>query len=290
MHRWPSNTRSARCGTWRVSCRSAQTLWCSSPRACAAAAWAHEATTSDVVSPDCSASWRASAALAVPIAGSMAPSAAAPLYASASHRRPSTEVGRTPSKARMRPLGIAELDLRQRGLGPQVVAVGFAGGVGRGPVGRQRRRVAHRVERLGAQPQCLGMVRLEPQQRLEVPQGVAEGGQSHRLARRSQQPGHGLARLAGGQPVSGHDGRRHVQLGQPRGDLPVHLQAAMRRHLLDQGLPHQLMPEAVAGARGASARARRATRPGPRPPAPAPPRQALRSWPCRVRRCSAPAT
>jgi len=55
--------------------------------------------------------------------------------------------------------------------------------------------------------------------------------------------------MPGVQPVPGDAGRCHVQLRQARGDLAVHLQTAMGRHLLDQRLPDQLMPEAVADAR-----------------------------------------
>ena len=45
MQSWPSKTLTASLGSACVSWRSARTLSRSSPRACAAAAWAHEAMT-----------------------------------------------------------------------------------------------------------------------------------------------------------------------------------------------------------------------------------------------------
>ena len=156
--------------------------------------------------------------------------------------------GRQAGQHDERTFRIAQLHLRQRGLGTQVVALGLARDVGGGVVGGQRGGLAHGVQRLGAQPQGLGMVGLERQQRLEVAQRVAEGGQAHGLAGGGQQPGHRVAPVARFQPVAGDAGRRAVELGQARGDPPVHLQAAVGRHLLDQRLLHQVVAEAVAAA------------------------------------------
>ena len=109
MQSWPSKTLTASLGSAWVSRRSACTLLRSSPRACAAAAWAHDATTTAFGSPASSAIRRASAALAVPTAGSPYPSAAAPANASACAIRPSMLAGSTPSSSLSPPGGSPSL-------------------------------------------------------------------------------------------------------------------------------------------------------------------------------------
>ena len=77
-----------------------------------------------------------------------------------------------------------------------------------------------------------------------MPQRVAEGRQPHRVARRGQQPRHRLARAAPFEPMTRHDGRRGLELGQTLRGLAMHLQPVVRRDLIDQGLAHELVPEA----------------------------------------------
>ncbi len=92
------------------------------------------------------------------------------------------------------------------------------------------------------------MAGIEGQHGLQMAQGVTEGGQAHRVARRRKQAGHGIARVSAVEPVACHEGRRGVELAQALRGLAVHLQPLVRRDLLDQHLAHEVVPKPVARA------------------------------------------
>ena len=154
--------------------------------------------------------------------------------------------GRQPLQCLHPALGVALFDLRQRGLGAQVIGQWTAIGFGGRPKCSHRPRIAQGVERLGAQPQRQGVLAVVRQHGLQVAQRVAEGGQPQGGLRGLEQPGLGFAQAAPGEPVARHQRGRQVQPGQALGDLTVQFEAAMRRDAVHQGLSHEFMAEAVA--------------------------------------------
>ena len=58
------------------------------------------------------------------------------------------------------------------------------------------------------------------------------------ITRSGQQPRHGIAWPVSVQPVAGNVGRHSIHVGQLYGNVSVHLQSAMRRHLVEQRLAH----------------------------------------------------
>ena len=103
----------------------------------------------------------------------------------------------------------------------QVVRHRLIGDAGGCAVGGHRSRIAHRIQGPRAQVERLGMTAVEGDQRLQMAQRIAEGGQAHRVSGCCEEPGHGFARAPSVEPVACHHGWRGVEFSQALRGLAV---------------------------------------------------------------------
>ena len=125
--------------------------------------------------------------------------------------------------------------------GLEGLAVGDGGG-----------RVANGHEQIAAQDEQLGPVRARGvgAHRLQQFQGVAVGPEAGLDLRRPQHERHRPLRIAGVEQVVTDHRRRGVERLQSGGGVAMHLAAAMRGKIGQEGVPHEPVPEAIAGLRG----------------------------------------
>ena len=184
----------------------------------------------------------------MPIWGSPKPSAAAPLSASAWASRPSTVVGLDSLEDLEGAGRIAELDLGERLLRPDLLRCRLADDARRGGVGRRRTAVPERVQRFRSQAERVAVVRCVVEQGSQMDERIGERPEPHRLPGRGEEPVDGLVRTAAVEPVTGDQARRRIGARQASRRVAMDREPLVRRELLDQGLADQLVAEPVARA------------------------------------------
>jgi hypothetical protein len=141
---------------------------------------------------------------------------------------------------------IALLDLRQRLLGADLVGQRLAGDLGGQGERRRRPPVPQGLEGVAAQGQTLDLPRLMLEEDVEVAQRLAEGAHLDRPPGGLEQPRCRLVRAASLEPVRGDERGRGPARDEPPGGIAVHGDPVVRRDLLGEGDPDEIVPEAVA--------------------------------------------
>ena len=143
---------------------------------------------------------------------------------------------------------IAELDLGECLLCPDLVRCRLADDARRSGVGRRCAAVPERVQRFRSQAERVGVVRFVIEQGSQVNERIGERPEPHRLPGRGQEPVDGLVRTAAVEPVTGDQTRRRIGARQASRRVAMDGEPLVRRELLDQGLADQLVTEPVARA------------------------------------------